>query len=142
MFETVTISLCDSSLLVHCSTMGAFASLSIVPSPFFSISTFIILQLQSGRRGAQKNWKWRRKVSFFFLFSYFFLNPTLHKCLTRATCCMMEVILSPLAAQSTGWMMVLRIAAMAALYYPLSIGLTFYQKWFIKVSLFLNVYLI
>ncbi|KAF8364369.1 hypothetical protein PRIPAC_91292 [Pristionchus pacificus] len=35
-------------------------------------------------------------------------------------------------AQSTGWMMVLRIAAMAALYYPLSIGLTFYQKWFIK----------
>ncbi|GMS83910.1 hypothetical protein PENTCL1PPCAC_6085 [Pristionchus entomophagus] len=35
-------------------------------------------------------------------------------------------------APSTGWMMVLRIAAMAAVYYPLSIGLTFYQKWFIK----------
>ncbi|GMT37152.1 hypothetical protein PFISCL1PPCAC_28449, partial [Pristionchus fissidentatus] len=33
---------------------------------------------------------------------------------------------------SSGWRMMLRIAAMAALYYPLSIGLTFYQKWFIK----------
>ncbi|GMR36171.1 hypothetical protein PMAYCL1PPCAC_06366 [Pristionchus mayeri] len=41
---------------------------------------------------------------------------------------------SEVATQSppTGQMMVLRIAAMAALYYPLSIGLTFYQKWFIK----------
>lgn len=31
--------------------------------------------------------------------------------------------------------MVLKIALIALLYYPLSIGLTFYQKWFIKVSI-------
>ena len=35
--------------------------------------------------------------------------------------------------------MFVKIILIAALYYPLSIGLTFYQKWLLKVSGYFNL---